>query len=310
MTVPQWFWFVDPVLRELAEANEPVVRRDIIDRAPRRMNLTEADRSEMAGRGRLTRVEDRAGWAIAYAGMAGLVKSPRRALWEITDEGRRLLAEHPSGISEAALSEVRRRAILVANASDDAVAPVSAPPVSDSAHANSSTPDERLRSAHAELRQSVAVELLGLVRAADPSFFEQLVLDLLHAMGYGATRDALTHVGGAGDGGFDGVVSLDRLGLEKVYVQAKRYAEDNSVGRPAIQGFLGALAGRRATKGVFLTTSRFSNEARDFARSASDSLVLLDGSQLAELMIEYGVGVSKRETFTLVSIDSDYFDEA
>jgi restriction system protein len=166
-----------------------------------------------------------------------------------------------------------------------------------------------LRSSYGELRQRTRTELLDAVRNATPSRFEAVVLDLLHAMGYGQRRDDLRQSAAGADGGIDGVISLDRLGLEKVYVQAKRYAEDNAVSRPAIQAFLGALAGRRALKGVFMTTSRFSREARDFAASASDSLVLVDGEQLAELLIDHNVGVQPRETFVLMATDRDYFDD-
>jgi len=194
--------------------------------------------------------------------------------------------------------DLARRSAASAPATDAAAA----------ALADDSTPDERFREAHAQIRASVREALLIEIRSVTPTFFERLVLDLLHAMGYGAGRDDLTTTNGGSDGGIDGVISLDRLGLEKVYVQAKRYAEDNPVGRPTIQAFLGVLAGRRATKGVFITTSRFSKEAREFARAASDSLVLIDGEQLAELMMDHGVGVSVRETFSLVSIDSDYFE--
>lgn len=144
---------------------------------------------------------------------------------------------------------------------------------------------------------------------ASPSFFERLVLDLLMAMGYGASRSNIVHSGSPGDGGIDGVISLDRLGLEKVYVQAKRYGADNTVGRPSIQAFFGALAGRRATKGVFITTSRFSREAREFASSASDGIVLINGRQLADLMIDFGVGVGVRQRIAVVEVDGDYFDD-
>lgn len=152
-------------------------------------------------------------------------------------------------------------------------------------------------------------DLLTAIRQASPAFFERLVIHLLQAMGYGAEDQDIEPTGGPGDGGIDGVISLDRLGLEKVYIQAKRYAEDNVVGRPSIQGFLGALAGRRATKGVFITTSRFSKEARAFAKSASDSLALVNGHQLAKLMIEHNVGVSPVETIILVDLDEDYFED-
>lgn len=157
-----------------------------------------------------------------------------------------------------------------------------------------------------ELNDSGASELLDLIGNASPSFFEHLVLDFLHALGYGTSRADLSKVGGSGDGGIDGIISLDRLGLEKVYVQAKRWP--NNVGRPEIQGFFGALAGRHAMKGVFITTSSFSREARDYAQQVSDSIVLPDGSRLARLMIEHGVGVTHRP-LKIAQVDSDYFED-
>lgn len=175
-------------------------------------------------------------------------------------------------------------------------------PVPESAVAS---PDDRLGEALSELRRSVAAELLETLGRVSPSFFETIVLDLLHRMGYGANRADLQRVGGSGDGGIDGVISLDKLGLEKVYVQAKRW--QGTVGRPDIQGFYGALAGQRANKGVFITTSGYSSQAIEFARSV-ERIVLVDGPRLAELMIDYEVGVSAR-TVKVPKIDSDYFEE-
>jgi restriction system protein len=168
-----------------------------------------------------------------------------------------------------------------------------------------SSPDDRLGEALGELRRTVAAELLESLATVSPSFFESIVLDLLHKMGYGTNRSDLQRVGGVGDGGIDGVISLDRLGLEKVYVQAKRW--QGVVGRPEIQAFYGALAGQRANKGVFITTSGYTAQAIEFARSV-ERIVLVDGARLAELMIDHEVGVSAR-TVKVPKLDSDYFDE-
>jgi restriction system protein len=175
-------------------------------------------------------------------------------------------------------------------------------PTSESAVAS---PDDRLGEALSELRSSVALELLESLAAVSPSFFETIVLDLLHRMGYGANRADLQRVGGSGDGGIDGVISLDKLGLEKVYVQAKRW--QGTVGRPEVQAFYGALAGQRANKGVFITTSGYTAQAIGFAKSV-ERVVLVDGSRLVELMIDHEVGVFAR-TVKIPKIDSDYFDE-
>jgi restriction system protein len=167
------------------------------------------------------------------------------------------------------------------------------------------SPDDRLEEAMAELRQTVTAELLEMLGQVSPDYFETVVLDLLHRMGYGTTRSDLLRVGRSGDGGIDGVISLDRLGLEKVYVQAKRW--QGSVGRPDVQGFYGALAGQRATKGVFITTSTFTQQAVEFAASI-ERVVLVDGRKLAELMIEHEVGVTLR-SLRVAKIDMDYFEE-
>jgi restriction system protein len=167
------------------------------------------------------------------------------------------------------------------------------------------SPDDRLEAALSELRQTVAAELLEMLGQVTPQYFETIVLDLLHRMGYGASREDLQRVGGVGDGGIDGVISLDRLGLEKVYVQAKRW--QGSVARPEVQGFYGALAGQRATKGVFITTSTFSQQAIEFARSV-ERIVLVDGERLAGLMMEHEVGVTLRPV-KVPKLDSDYFEE-
>jgi len=167
------------------------------------------------------------------------------------------------------------------------------------------SPDDRLGEAIAELRRSVAAELLESLSAVSPKFFETIVLDLLHRMGYGASRADLQQVGGSGDGGIDGIISLDKLGLEKVYVQAKRWQQ--TVGRPEVQAFYGALAGQRANQGVFITTSSYTTQAVEFARSV-ERIVLVDGARLAELMIDHEVGVSSR-TVKVPKLDTDYFDE-
>ena len=167
------------------------------------------------------------------------------------------------------------------------------------------SPDDRLGQALEELRQAAESELLELLANVSPAFFETIVLDLLHRMGYGASRADLQRVGGSGDGGIDGVISLDRLGLEKVYVQAKRW--QNSVGRPELQAFYGALAGQKAKKGVFITTSAYTSQALDFAKSV-EGIVLIDGTRLAGLMIEYELGVTARAV-KIPKIDGDYFDE-
>ena len=232
---------------------------------------------------------------------AGLSQSRKRGLWQITDAGKTFVLDHPKGISEAEIEKLAKVPI------DSRVSDPDEPETGQKETTGyTASPDERIDQAISEVNDSVASELLDLIARSTPTFFEHLVLDLLHALGYGTSRDDLQQVGGSSDGGIDGIISLDRLGLEKVYVQAKRW--QNTVGRPEIQGFFGALAGRRAKKGVFITTSAFTREARDYANQVSDSIILVNGSRLARLMIEHGVGVTHRP-LKIAQIDSDYFED-
>jgi restriction system protein len=304
MAVPPWPQFLEPVLKTLADATAPVARRELSATVIARMTISPADLAEMAGATKHTKATHRAAWALSYASMAGLVESPARSFWRLTPAGRALLSKYPRGIPAAELQRVARARKRAQDGTAEEV--TEAAPAQAEVEA---TPEERLRQAHAELRQSIRSELLGALRSISPTKFEEVVLDVLHAMGYGKSRSSLQKTAAGADGGIDGVIAVDRLGLEKVYVQAKRYAEDNKVSRPAIQAFLGALSERRALKGVFITTSAFSKEARESALRASDTLVLIDGEELAELMLEHGVGVSVRETFTRLTLDGDYFED-
>jgi restriction system protein len=247
---------------------------------------------------------NRIGWAHDRLKRRGLSEAPKRGTWRITTEGKEFQARHPGGIDENTLREITHyepgsRASL----GKPALPPIDVLP-------DTQSPEERIDGAVLELNESLAAELLEQIMSAPPEFFERLVLDVLHAMGYGVTRADLEETGGSGDGGIDGIITLDKLGLEKVYVQAKRWASGNVVGRPQIQGFYGALAGRRARKGVYISTSSFSAEARVYAANVSDSLVLVDGAQLTALMIEYEVGVAIQRSVKIGRVDSDYFDQS
>ncbi|MCO5101651.1 MAG: restriction endonuclease, partial [Burkholderiaceae bacterium] len=236
---------------------------------------------------------------------AGLSTSPRRGIWRLTSEGVAFAANHAQPLSAKDVEQLATEFMdvrLRPSTSDVINAPAGYHPPPDAAV---SSPDDRLGEALSELRRSVAAELLESLASVSPTFFETIVLDLLHRMGYGANRADLQRVGGSGDGGIDGVISLDKLGLEKVYVQAKRW--QGVVGRPEVQGFYGALAGQRANKGVFITTSAYTAQAVEFAKSV-ERVVLIDGARLAQLMIDHEVGVQSR-TVKIPKIDSDYFDE-
>ena len=307
MTVPTYDQFIEPLLRFLATKPDGVQAREAHEAVATALGLTPEDRQELLPSGAQPVFKNRAGWAHDRLKRAGLSGSPRRGYWQISDAGKKFITEHPASLGT---EQVERLAIgfidvrLKPANSSDAVPPSASRPSAASTSAIES-PDDRLAQALTELRSTVAAELLETLATVSPTYFESIVLDLLHRMGYGASRSDLQRVGGVGDGGIDGVIALDRLGLEKVYVQAKRW--QNVVGRPEIQAFYGALAGQKAKKGVFITTSTYTVQAEEFARSV-DGIVLIDGGRLANLMIEHEVGVSAR-TIKVPKLDSDYFDE-
>jgi restriction system protein len=307
MAVPTYDKFIEPVLRFLAAHPEGVSARAAHEAAANALCISEAGRQELLPSGAQPIYKNRAGWAHDRLKRAGLSSSPRRGFWQLTEEGSAFVQAHPNQLT---LKETEQLAIgfmdvrLRPPSSGESLASpeLVSPPSTPSAVAS---PDDRLGEAVAELRRSVAAELLDTLATVSPSFFEAIVLDLLHRMGYGTSRADLQRVGGSGDGGIDGIISLDKLGLEKVYVQAKRW--QGTVGRPEVQGFYGALAGNRANKGVFITTSGYTTQAIDFAKSV-ERIVLVDGPRLVELMIDHELGVSAR-TVKIPKIDSDYFDE-
>ncbi|MFY7857896.1 MAG: restriction endonuclease [Rubrivivax sp.] len=304
MAVPTYDRFIEPLLRFLASQPDAVPAREAHEAVAALLGLTPEDKQEMLPSGAQLMYKNRAGWAHDRLKRAGLSLSPRRGYWKLSDAGKAFIAQHPGPLSAEKVEELAIGFVGVSlKSSTTSTGPLGQTPVAESSAVSS--PDDRLAQALSELRSSVAGELLETLASVSPTYFESIVLDLLHRMGYGASRSDLQRVGGVGDGGIDGVIALDRLGLEKVYVQAKRW--QNVVGRPEIQAFYGALAGQKAKKGVFITTSGYTAQAIEFARSV-DGIVLIDGARLADLMIENEVGVSAR-TVKVPKLDSDYFDE-
>ncbi len=306
MAVPTYDQFIEPILRCLAASPQGMPARDVHDAAANVLGVSEADKAELLPSGVQLVYKNRAGWAHDRLKRADLSASRRRGYWQLTEAGARFAQEQPSPLPvpvlEAFLTEyngVRLRPSTLAPDIEGTANRVAVP------ERATISPDDRLEHALAELRAGVTAELLELLSQVSPAYFETVVLDLLHKLGYGTGRADLLRVGRSGDGGIDGVISLDRLGLEKVYVQAKRW--QSSVGRPDVQAFYGALAGQRANRGVFITTSTFTQQAIDFAGSV-ERIVLVDGTKLADLMIEYEVGVASRGV-RIPKIDSDYFEE-
>jgi restriction system protein len=307
MAIPTYDQLIWPLLQVLRSHPDGIRSKEVNALAAEQVGLSAEERAKLLPSGKQAIFQNRLGWSHDRLKRAGLSRSATRGTWCLTPAGRVFAEENRDGLSDALLkqlahvpadSKVSTRSI-VPSVGSSLVAPQDEP--------LARSPDELIEDAVSELHDSVSSQLLQNIGQSSPEFFEKLVLDLLLAMGYGTSDLGVTQTGGTGDGGIDGVISLDRLGLEKVYVQAKRWQD--AVGRPVIQSFFGALAGRRATKGVFITTSAFSKEAIAYAKQASDSLVLMDGATLTSLMIEFGVGVSTRRTVHVVDVDGDYFDE-
>lgn len=307
MTVPTYDQFIEPLLRYLVSHPQGVSAKEAHEHAAIALGLSDDDRQQLLPSGSQLMYKNRAGWAHDRLKRAGLSSSPRRGFWKATEEGMSFAAGHPAPLSSELVQKLAMGFLDVSLKPLGAATGTPSPSPSGLVATSSAvaSPDDRLGAALTELRQAAVAELLEALASVSPSFFETIVLDLLHRMGYGANRADLQRVGGSGDGGIDGIISLDRLGLEKVYVQAKRWQA--SVGRPELQAFYGALAGQKAKKGVFITTSSYTVQALDFARSV-EGIVLVDGARLAELMIEHEVGVTSR-TVKIPKIDSDYFDE-
>lgn len=302
MPVPTYDRFIEPILRYLASHPEGAAARDVHDAAAEALGLTDGDRAELLPSGTQPVYKNRAGWAHDRLKRRGYSASVRRGFWKLTESGQAYARANQAPLSAdmvEALSVDTRDEPL---GSERAATTRSAPQVFGSAVAS---PDDRLEQALKEIRDAVVAEVLEALHLVAPQRFETIVLDVLHALGYGTSREALQQVGGVGDGGIDGVISLDRLGLEKVYVQAKRW--EGSIGGPQVQGFYGALAGQRANKGVFITTSTFTPPALAFAKSV-EKIVLIDGERLAGLMTDHEVGVTHRP-IRIAKLDSDYFDE-
>ena len=302
--MPVWSGFLKPVLEIMADG-KPWKRRDLAKAVCDHVALTTEQRAEALSSGE-SRAENRIGWAVSALFKAELIEKPQRGTYLLKDAGRHFLDQHPGEISEKTLKTLPLYQAYVSSIGADkpAVKSTAVEPTTD----ESADPLEMIENGVTVLHSEVAADLLKRLREQDPSFLEQSVLDVLVAMGYGGTEKRATVLGGSGDGGVDGVIDQDPLGLERVYVQAKRYGKDNSVQRPDIQGFVGALHGVGANRGVFITTSRFSAGALDYAKGIGTRVVLIDGQRLTELMIKYGVGVQQRQVFTVVEVDEDYFE--
>jgi restriction system protein len=303
VSIPDYETLMLPLLEAIVDGAEHRLR-DVTQQLAERFKLADDERRQPLPSGQQTVFANRVGWARTYLKKAGLVDSPARGTVRLTDEGRNVLRQKPTEIDDEFLRQypsyvefkhAKRKATPL---STEAVVSVS----------EDKTPDDAIEAAYQELRAALADDLLERVRQCSPEFFERLVVELLVAMGYGGSLvDAGKAVGRVGDEGIDGIIKEDKLGLDVVCIQAKRW--QNTVGRPVVQAFAGSMSGFRAKKGVLITTSDFSREAREYVEKIEHKIVLIDGEQLADFMIDYNVGVTRVRKYEIKRVDSDYFDD-
>ena len=299
MAIPDFQSIMRPLLEHLADG-EVRPNRETNEYLAMHFQLTEDELSEMLPSGYARLFDNRIGWAKTHLKGAGLIEAPSRAKYQITQRGLEALSQNEP-INLTYLRNFDQYKKFQAGFKTEET-------VNSTATTDQLTPSEHIELGYQKAREELEEELIAKIKTASPAFFERLVVELLVSMGYGGSRkDAGTTLGKSGDGGIDGVIKEDRLGLDVIYLQAKRW--EGTVGRPEIQKFAGALQGQRAKKGIFLTTSNFSNEAIEYAKFIDTRIVLIDGETLAGLMIDAGVGVTKIATYEVKRLDSDYFEE-
>jgi restriction system protein len=301
MAIPDFQTIMLPLMRHLQDGREHTTG-ETLDALAKHFELTDAERSALLPSGIQDVFTNRVAWAKSHLKKAGILASPRRGVYQITARGREVLAKSPAAINLRFLFQFPEyqafRAIHRQRAEE--------PEEAETNHGG--TPEEALESAYVKTQENLAADLMQRLQVCSPQFFERLVVEVIVKMGYGGSRqDAGKAIGKSGDGGIDGIIKEDKLGLDAIYIQAKRWA--NTVGRPEIQKFVGALTGQRAKKGLFITTSDFTADAKTYALQIDTKIVLIDGEMLAQLMIDYNVGVSTIATYDLKKIDTDYFTE-
>jgi restriction system protein len=302
MPIPDYQTCMLPFLGLLKNGSE-ISLRDAEDLLAQHFELSALERAELLPSGQQGVFKNRIGWARTYLKKAGLIDSPKRATFRITERGRQVLNAGPAKIDIKYLEQFPEFVLF-----RETSKPSGQTVLSEEIAVAGTTPEEAIELAAQGLRDQLAQELLARILNCSPTFFEQLVVELLVKMGYGGSRrDAGERIGQTGDGGIDGIIKEDRLGLDVVFIQAKRW--QGSVGRPEIQKFVGALQGQRARKGVFITTSTYTAEALDYVSRIDTKVVLVDGKQLAGLMIDYDVGVAASASYVVKRIDSDYFED-
>lgn len=298
MTIPDFQALMRPLLDLHADGREHA-NRELVNALAQQLGLTDEQRREMLPSGGAKLFDNRVGWAKTYIANAGLIESPRRAVSIITERGREVLSTHPGPINLRFLKDLPGQ--------PNRSTPVGALP--EAPESLEISPLEAVENAHQQIRRDIERGLLDKIAANPPEFLERVVVDLIVKMGYGGNlKDAGRAIGRSGDEGIDGIIKEDPLGLDTIYLQAKRY--EATIGRPDIQKFAGALQGQRAKKGIFITTSSYSKEARDFVSKIDSKIILIDGPMLAQLMYDHGVGVEVHTVYEIKRVDTDYFDES
>lgn len=308
MSIPDYQTLMLPVLKKAASGEVKISK--VIEELSDEFQLTEDEKAELLPSGKQTIIANRTHWAKTYLKQAGLVDATRRGYFVISDQGRTILAQNPSSIDNSTLEafEEFQQFKNRQRSQDSAGQKVDS---DDAGDVNTSqTPDEVMRTAHRTIENTLRSEMLDKIRSSPPAFFEGLVVNLLVAMGFGGSvTDAGKAIGRSSDGGIDGVIDQDALGLDRVYVQAKRYADSNNVGSGAIRDFFGSLDRFKATKGLFVTTSSFTSEATETAQLLSKRIVLIDSETLTKLMVRYNVGCRVEETLYVRKLDEDFFTD-
>jgi restriction system protein len=302
MPIPNYQTVMLPLLKVAADGKEHPVR-DAADDLADQFGLTEAERDQLLPCGVQSILRNRVGWARTYLKKAGLIEYSRRGHFQITKSGKAVLSQEPVRIDVKFLHQFPE---FIEFHSPKSIGQETSTEMPEEP---SETPEELLEAGYLKLRRQVEDDLLTRIKSSPPEFFERLVVRLLTTIGYGGSlADAGKAIGKSGDGGIDGVIKEDKLGLDLLYIQAKRW-ENASVGRPEIQKFVGALHGKKARKGIFICTSTFTKDAKDYAEVLETKVILIDGAQLAELMFDYGVGVSTESNYVVKRIDSDFFED-
>lgn len=300
MSIPSYQTLMLPLLRLVAERGS-LNRADAIQLLANEFKLTDAERRELLPSGKISVIQSRAGWARTYLVKAGLLASSQRGVVVITDRGKKALSEGLQNIDGQYLKQYQEFRDFLSSSNKVG----ENEPIVDAAQG---TPEEVLDAAYSQLKNQVLSETIDKIKSCSSQFFENLVVDIVVRMGYGGSRsDAGRAVGQSGDEGIDGIINEDRLGLDVIYLQAKRW--EANVSRPEIQKFAGALQGKRAKKGIFITTSNFSSEAREYVKNVDAKIILIDGRQLVELMWECNVGLSPIASYEIKKLDLDYFSE-